>query len=68
MGDLKNIIQSIPPMKSGNNLLSELEVLPKYDDAIRAADAPVRLVALSDIYKGYMYHPRCHWRSIANCI
>ena len=54
MGDLTNIIQVIPPMKSGNDLLSELEVLPKYDDAIRAADVPVRLVALSDIYRIYV--------------
>lgn len=54
MGDLKNIIQAIPPMKSGSDLLSELEVLPEYDDAIRAADVPVRLVALSDIYRIYV--------------
>ncbi|MDE6054439.1 MAG: TniB family NTP-binding protein [Lachnospiraceae bacterium] len=54
MGDLTNIIQAIPPMKSGSELLSELEVLPEYDDAIRTADVPVRLVALSDIYRIYV--------------
>lgn len=54
MGDFKNIIQTIPPMKSGSDLLSELEVLPEYDDAVRAADVPVRLVALSDIYRIYI--------------
>ncbi|MDE5825431.1 MAG: TniB family NTP-binding protein [Lachnospiraceae bacterium] len=54
MSDVKNMIQTIPPMKSGSDLLSELEVLPKYDDAIRTADVPVRLVALSDIYRIYV--------------
>ena len=41
----------MPPMKSGNELLSALEVLPEYDDAICDADAPVRLMALSDLYR-----------------
>ena len=48
MSELSNIIRILPPMKSGNELLSALQVLPEYDDAICDADAPVRLMALSD--------------------
>ena len=41
-------------MKSGKELLSALEVLPKYDEGICDADAPVRLMALSDLYRIYV--------------
>ena len=54
MSDLINIIRILPPMKSGNELLSTLEVLPEYDDSICNADAPVRLMALSDLYRVYI--------------
>ena len=54
MGDLSDVIRILPPMKSGNELLSALEVLPEYDAAICDADAPVRLMALSDLYRVYV--------------
>jgi len=41
-------------MKSGNELLSALEVLPEYNSAICDADAPVRLMALSNLYRMYV--------------
>lgn len=41
-------------MKSGSELRSALEVLPEYDVAICNADAPVRLMALSDLYRVYV--------------
>ena len=41
-------------MKSGDDLFSALEVLPEYDDSIRDAEAPVRLMALSDLYRIYV--------------
>lgn len=41
-------------MKSGDDLLSALEVLPEYDDTIRNADVPARLMALSDLYRIYV--------------
>ena len=41
-------------MKSGDDLFSALEVLPKYDEAIREAEVPVRLMALSDLYRIYV--------------
>ncbi len=54
MSDLSDVIRILPPMKSGSELLSALEVLPEYDAAICDADAPVRLVALSDLYRVYV--------------
>ena len=54
MSNLSDVIRILPPMKSGSELLSALEVLPKYDAAICDADAPVRLMALSDLYKVYV--------------
>ena len=54
MADLSNIIHILPSMKSGDDLFSALEILPKYDDMIRTADVPVRLMALSDLYRIYV--------------
>ena len=65
MTDLSDIINILPVMKSGDDLLSALEVLPEYDDTIRNADVPARLMALSDLYRIYL---KCHWKSIASCI
>ena len=54
MSDLSDIIRILPPMKSGNELLSALEVLPEYNSFICDADASVRLMALSDLYRIYV--------------
>ena len=54
MSDLTDIIRILPPMKSGDKLLSALKVLPEYADAICDADTPVRLMALSDLYRVYV--------------
>ena len=54
MSDLSDVIRILPTMKSGGELLSALEVLPEYDAAICDADAPVRLMALSDLYRVYV--------------
>ena len=54
MSNLADVIHILPPMKSGNKLLSALKVLPEYDRSICDADAPVRLMALSDLYKIYV--------------
>jgi len=54
MNNLSEIIPLLPPMRSGGELRSALEVLPEYDDAICATDAPVRLMALSDLYRVYV--------------
>lgn len=54
MSNLADVIHILPPMKSGNELLSALKVLPEYDRSICDADAPIRLMALSDLYKIYV--------------
>ena len=54
MTDLSNIIHILPSMKSGNDLFSALEVLPKYEESICTAEVPVRLMALSDLYRIYV--------------
>ncbi len=52
--DFPNMIHLLPPMKSGQELITALEVLPEYDPAIIAADTPTRLMALSDLYRIYV--------------
>ena len=54
MADLSNVIHILPTMKSGDDLLSSMEVLPEYDESIRSNEAPVRLMALSDLYRIYV--------------
>ena len=54
MADLSDIIHILPSMKSGDDLLSSMEVLPEYDGAIREAEVPVRLMTLSDLYRIYV--------------
>ena len=54
MADLSNIIHILPTMKSGDDLFSALEILPEYDESIRTAEVPVRLMALSDLYRIYV--------------
>ena len=54
MTDLSDILRILPPMKSGDDLFSALEVLPTYDEAIRETEVPVRLMALSDLYRIYV--------------
>ena len=54
MSNLADIIHILPPMKSGSELVSALKVLPEYDRSICGADVPVRLMALSDLYRVYV--------------
>ena len=39
MVDLSNVIRILPPMKSGDDLFSALEVLPEYDEDCHFGDA-----------------------------
>lgn len=54
---ITKIISQLPPMKSGDELMSEMKVLPEYDDNIRNKNQAERLMALSDLYK--IYVPSC---------
>ncbi|MFR4988714.1 ATP-binding protein [Anaerotruncus colihominis] len=54
MNNLSDIIHTLPPMKSGQELTSALDVLPEYELSICNMDTPIRLMALSDLYKVYV--------------
>ena len=48
------MMKFLPPMLSGDELVHAMEVLPDYDESIRKAPVPVRLVGLSDLYQVYL--------------
>lgn len=43
-----------PEMKSGNELISALSIIPEYDETICQQNQAVRLMALSDLYQIYI--------------
>jgi len=51
---LNKITDFLPVMKTGNELISSLEILPGYDKAICNEDITTRLTALSDLYDIYI--------------
>ena len=51
---MNNIIDYLPKMKTGKELISALEVLPEYTEDICSMDSVTRLIALSDLYKIYI--------------
>lgn len=44
----------LPEMKSGNELISALSIIPEYDETICQQNQAVRLMALSDVYQIYI--------------
>lgn len=54
MTNFPDIIHVLPRMKSGNDLINALEVLPEYNSEIRSTDTSVRLMLLSDLYRIYI--------------
>lgn len=44
----------LPQMKVGTDLISEMSVLPLYDDEIRSQSVATRLIALSELYNIYI--------------
>ena len=44
----------LPEMKSGNELISALSIIPEYDETIYQQNQAVRLMALSDLYQIYI--------------
>lgn len=44
----------LPEMKSGNELISALSIIPKYNETICQQNQAVRLMALSDLYQIYI--------------
>lgn len=51
---MDSILNQLPPMKTGNDLLSALAVLPPYGESIRSESPSSRLIALSEIYNIYI--------------
>jgi hypothetical protein len=54
MTNLSDIISALPHMKSGDSLITALEVLPSCNTEIRNSEASIRLMTLSDLYKVYI--------------
>lgn len=54
---MDDMIKQLPEMKTGNELISALSVLPNYDDAIRYQNQAARLIALYDLDKIYVPSP-----------
>lgn len=50
----RNFIENMPEMKSVQELISALTVLPEYDDSIRNENQAIRLMQLSDLYRMYI--------------
>ena len=44
----------LPEMKSGNELISALSIIPEYDETICQQNQAIRLMALSDLYQIYI--------------
>lgn len=54
---MTEILKLLPEIKAGDALISELTVLPLYDENIRYKNDAIRLIALSDLYRIYIPSP-----------
>lgn len=51
---MMDFTSKLPEMKSGNELISVLSIIPEYDESICTQNQAVRLMALSDLYQIYV--------------
>lgn len=51
---MMDFTSKLPEMKSGNELISALSIIPEYDKTICQQNQAVRLMALSDLYQIYI--------------
>jgi hypothetical protein len=49
----RKIMDMLPPMLAGDELMGSLRVIPKYDENIINASVPERLMAMADLYNIY---------------
>lgn len=49
-----DMIKTLPPMKTGDTLLHDLEILPEYTKEIWKENTSIRLMKLSDLYSIYI--------------
>lgn len=54
MYNMQEMMNSLPEMLSGEELISAMTVLPEYSEQIRNESASARLMALSDLYRIYL--------------
>jgi len=54
---MNNILSQLSDMKEGQELISEMSVLPLYDENIRSQSTTSRLIALSELYNIYIPSP-----------
>ena len=54
---MNNILSQLSEMKAGQELISEMSVLPLYDEKIRFQSTTSRLIALSELYNIYIPSP-----------
>ena len=54
---MNNILNQLSDMKAGQDLISEMSVLPLYDENIRSQSTTSRLTALSELYNIYIPSP-----------
>ena len=54
---MNNILSQLSEMKAGQDLISEMSVLPLYDENIRSQSTTSRLIALSELYNIYIPSP-----------
>lgn len=51
---ITDVINELPKMKSGSELISTMTILPRYDENICTESQTVRLMALSELYRIYV--------------
>ena len=51
---MMDFTSKLPEIKSGNELISALSIIPEYDESICTQNQAVRLMALSDLYQIYV--------------
>lgn len=54
MNDITNLVTNISDMKTGNDLIEAMSVVPEYNASIRNENQVIRLTTLSDIYRLYI--------------
>lgn len=54
---MNNILSQLSDMKAGQELISEMSVLPLYNENIRSQSTTSRLIALSELYNIYIPSP-----------
>jgi len=52
--NLQELLNALPPMLAGKELMNAMTILPEYSENVRWESDAIRLMALSNIYKVYV--------------